>query len=77
METKKVEKIEFNFRGRKWIHEFFFGIKDGVNGFGIKDERGVWHDCLLKDNQVEIYGQDSDYLKREVIQRLYSYVSLF
>ena len=66
----KVEKIEFKFHDRKWIHEFFFGIKNGTNGFGLKDERGIWHDCLLNGNQVEIYGQDSDKLEDRVYAKV-------
>ena len=60
---RDMAKIEFEFKGKKRIHEFMFGIKEGVNGFGLKDERGIWHDCLYKDNEVKIYGQDSDYLE--------------
>jgi len=58
-----MKTIEFTFRGKKHTHEFFFGIKSGVNGFGLKDERGVWHDCLLEGNEVKVYGQDSDFLE--------------
>lgn len=55
-------KIEFIFKGKKRTHEFFFGIHSGDNGFSIKDERGVSHDCILNGKEVKIYGQDSDYL---------------
>ena len=57
-----MTKIEFIFKGKKRTHEFFFGTKSGDNGFSIKDEKGVSHDCILNGNEVRIYGQDSDYL---------------
>jgi len=65
-----MQKIEFTFKGKKMSHEFFFGIKEGINGFSIKDERGVSHDCLLNGNELSIYGQDSDFL----VERVYAKV---
>jgi len=65
-----MQKIEFVFKGKKMSHEFFFGIKEGINGFSIKDERGVSHDCLLNGNELCIYGQDSDFL----VERVYAKV---
>ena len=54
-----MTKIQFNFQGKKRIHEFFFGIHPGVNGFNIRDDRGIMHDCLLDNGMVYIYGLDS------------------
>lgn len=54
-----MTKIQFNFQGKKRIHEFFFGLHPGVNGFNIRDDRGIMHDCLLDNGMVYIYGLDS------------------
>lgn len=58
-----MTKIQYSFRGKKRIQEFFFGLHKGDNGFGLKDENGVWHDCIYDGQSVKIYGQDSDYLE--------------
>ena len=65
-----MTKIRFKFQGKERIHEFFFGIKPGINGFSIKDDRGITHDCLLDSGIVHFYGQDSDKLeeKSQVIE---------
>lgn len=57
-----MEKIRFSFKGKPMTQEFFFGIKKGINGFGIKDERGRWYDCLYdsETNEVKIFYQDTD-----------------
>ena len=44
-----MTKIQFNFQGKKRTHEFFFGIHPGINGFNIRDERGIMHDCLFQN----------------------------
>ena len=58
-----MTKIQFNFQGKKRIHEFFFGIHPGVNGFSLRDDRGIVHDCLFNNGAVHFYGQDSDVLE--------------
>ena len=58
-----MTKIQFNFQGKKRTHEFFFGVQPGINGFSIKDERGITHDCLFNNGVVHFYGQDSDVLE--------------
>ena len=50
-----MTKIQFNFQGKKRTHEFFFGLHPGVNGFNIRDDRGIMHDCLLDNGMVYIY----------------------
>ena len=60
-----MKKIKFNFQGKQRVHTFFFGIKTGVNGFSIRDDRGILHDCLLTNNVVNIYGLDSDVLEEK------------
>lgn len=60
---KKSVKIAYVFRGVERLQEFFFGLKKGDNGFSLKDERGIIHDCILNGNVVKVYGQDSDYLE--------------
>ena len=54
-----MTKIQFSFQGKKRTHEFFFGLHPGVNGFNIRDDRGIMHDCLLDNGMVYIYGLDS------------------
>ena len=54
-----MTKIQFNFQGKKRTHEFFLGLHPGVNGFNIRDDRGIMHDCLLDNGMVYIYGLDS------------------
>ena len=54
-----MTKIQFNFQGKKRTHEFFFFFHPGVNGFNIRDDRGIMHDCLLDNGMVYIYGLDS------------------
>ena len=41
-----MTKIQFNFQGKRRTHEFFFGVHPGVNGFSLRDDRGIMHDCL-------------------------------
>ena len=60
-----MTKIQFNFQGKKRIHEFFFGIHPGVNGFSLRDDRGIVHDCLLDNGMVHVYGMDSDVLEEK------------
>ena len=60
-----MTKIQFNFQGKKRTHEFFFGIHPGINGFNIRDERGIIHDCLFQNGVVSIYGNDSDVLEEK------------
>ena len=54
-----MTKIQFNFQGKRRTHECFFGLHPGVNGFNIRDDRGIMHDCLLDNGMVYIYGLDS------------------
>ena len=58
-----MTKIKYTFRRKELIQEFFFGLKKGNNGFGLKDSNGIWHDCIYDGQVVRIYGQDSDYLE--------------
>ena len=58
-----MTKIKFNFQGKERTHEFFFGIRNSVNGFSLRDDRGILHDCLFENGIVNIYGQDSDKLE--------------
>lgn len=63
-------KIEFIFKGKKRIHEFFYGLRKGTNGFGLKDDNGIWHDCLYDGNVVKVYGQDSDLLEETSLAKV-------
>ena len=56
-------KIRFNFQGKERTHEFFFGIRKGINGFSLRDDNGILHDCLFENGMVNIYGNDSDKLE--------------
>jgi hypothetical protein len=58
-----MTKIRFKFQGKERTHEFFFGIRPGINGFSIRDDRGIIHDCLFQNGVVNIYGNDSDVLE--------------
>ena len=60
-----MTRIRFNFQGKQRIHEFFFGIKPGINGFSLRDDNGILHDCLLQNGVVNIYGNDSDILEEK------------
>lgn len=60
-----MRKIKFNFQGKQRSHTFLFGTKPGENGFSIKDDRGITHDCILKGKTVRIYGLDSDKLEEK------------
>jgi len=60
-----MKKIKFNFQGKQRTHTFLFGIKPGDNGFSLKDDRGINHDCILNGNTVRIYGMDSDKLEEK------------
>lgn len=59
------KKIRFNFQGKARTHTFLFGIKPGTNGFSLRDDNGILHDCLLTGNVVRIYGLDSDKLEEQ------------
>ena len=61
------KKIRFNFQGKQRTHTFLFGIRPGVNGFSLRDDNGILHDCLLIGNTVNIYGLDSDKLEEKSI----------
>ena len=54
-----MTKIQFNFQGKRRTHEFFFCVHPGVNGFSLRDDKGIMHDCLLDNGMVYIYGLDS------------------
>ena len=58
-----MTKIKFKFQGKERTHEFFFGIHPDINGFIIRDDRGIIHDCLFQNGVVNIYGNDSDVLE--------------
>ena len=58
-----MAKIRFKFQGKERVHEFYFGIHNGINGFSVRDDRGIVHDCLFENGIVNIYGQDSDKLE--------------
>lgn len=58
-----MTKIRFKFQGKERTHEFFFGIHPGINGFSIRDDMGIIHDCLFQNGVVNIYGNDSDVLE--------------
>lgn len=60
-----MTRIRFNFQGKQRTHEFFFGIKPGVNGFSLRDDNGILHDCLFQNGVVNIYGNDSDILEEK------------
>ena len=60
-----MTKIRFKFQGKERTHEFFFGIKPGINGFSLRDDNGILHDCLLQNGVVNIYGNDSDILEEK------------
>ena len=60
-----MTRIKFNFRGKQRTHEFFFGIKPGINGFSLRDDNGIFHDCLFQNGVVNIYGNDSDILEEK------------
>jgi hypothetical protein len=60
-----MSKIRFKFQGKERTHEFFFGIKPGMNGFSLRDDRGILHDCLFDNGVVNIYGLDSDKLEEK------------
>ena len=60
-----MTKIQFNFQGKRRTYEFFFGVHPGVNGFSIRDDRGIVHDCLLDNGMVHVYGMDSDVLEEK------------
>ena len=60
-----MTRIRFNFQGKQRTHEFFFGIKPGINGFSLRDDNGILHDCLLQNGVVNIYGNDSDILEEK------------
>ena len=49
-----MTKIQFNFQGKRRTHEFFFGVHPGVNGFSIRDDKGIVHDCLLDNGMVHV-----------------------
>lgn len=59
------QKIKFKFQGKERTHTFLFGIRPGTNGFSLRDDRGVLHDCFLTGNTVKIYGLDSDKLEEK------------
>ena len=60
-----MTKIKFKFQGKERMHEFFFGIKPGINGFSLRDDNGIMHDCLLHNGVVHFYRQDSDNLEEK------------
>ena len=60
-----MTRIRFNFQGKQRTHEFFFGIKPGINGFSLRDDNGIRHDCLFQNGVVNIYGNDSDILEEK------------
>lgn len=60
-----MTRIRFNFQGKQRTHEFFFGIKPGINGFSLRDDNGILHDCLFQNGVVNIYGNDSDILEEK------------
>ena len=60
-----MNRIKFKFQGKERTHTFFFGIKPGTNGFSLRDDRGIMHDCLLDNGMIHIYGLDSDVLEEK------------
>jgi len=66
-----MNRIKFKFQGKERTHTFFFGIKPGTNGFSLRDDNGILHDCLLTNNELNIYGLDSDLLEEKSMVEIF------
>ena len=60
-----MTKIQFNFQGKRRTHEFFFGVHPGVNGFSLRDDRGVMYVCFFDNGMVHVYGIDLDFFEEK------------